>query len=174
MPKLILNKLMPDPEWVKNHKNLQFLGDKLHDPNFWHINRRSVAKAFAVGLFAAWIPVPGQMMLAASSALFYRANLPIALMLVWLSNPITIPPFFYMAFRLGLWLLGRPAPTDNFEFSLESVMSGLSNAWEPFLLGCLLLGITCSCAGYWGITYFWRYRVSKKWATRKLTRNNMA
>jgi len=98
MPKLILNKLMPDPEWVKNHKNLQFLGDKLHDPNFWHINRRSVAKAFAVGLFAAWIPVPGQMMLAASSALFYRANLPIALMLVWLSNPITIPPFFIQHF----------------------------------------------------------------------------
>ncbi|MDP2902613.1 MAG: DUF2062 domain-containing protein [Methylovulum sp.] len=170
MPKLFLTKYMPDPEWIKNHKNLQFLGDKLHDPNFWHLNRRSVSKAFAVGLFAAWIPAPGQMLIAASSALYYRANLPIAVMLVWLSNPLTMPPLFYFAYRFGLRLMNIPLPENNFEFSLEGVMSGLTNAWKPFLLGCLMMAIICSVIGYWGINWSWRHHVAKKWAARKQQR----
>jgi len=171
MPKRFLTKYMPDPEWIKNHKNLQFLGDKLHDPNFWHLNRRSVAMAFAVGLFAAWIPVPGQMVIAASSALYYRANLPIAVALVWLTNPLTMPPLFYFSYRIGLWFLDRPSPAESFRFSLEGVMSGLGNTWEPFLLGCFMMSIICSIAGYFGINYFWQYRVARKWAARKQQRS---
>jgi hypothetical protein len=49
-----VGKYMPSPESIKENKNLQFLGDKLHDPNLWHLNRRSVAAAFAVGLFVAF------------------------------------------------------------------------------------------------------------------------
>ncbi|MDD1631223.1 MAG: DUF2062 domain-containing protein, partial [Methylococcaceae bacterium] len=61
----LLHKFIPDHDVIKQHKNLQFLGDKLHDPNLWHLNRRSVSLAFAVGLFGAWIPTPGQMAIAA-------------------------------------------------------------------------------------------------------------
>ena len=64
----LLHKFIPDHDVIKQHKNLQFLGDKLHDPNLWHLNRRSVAMAFAVGLFGAWIPTPGQMAIAALGA----------------------------------------------------------------------------------------------------------
>ncbi len=167
MPKLLLTKYMPDPEWIKNHKNLQFLGDKLHDPNFWHLNRRSVSKAFTVGLFAAWIPVPGQMLIAASSALYYRANLPIAVMLVWFSNPLTMPPLFYFAYRFGLCLMNLPLPENNIEFSLEGVMSGLNTAWKPFLLGCLMMAIICSVIGYFAVNWAWRHHVAKKWSIRK-------
>ncbi|MDO9104415.1 MAG: DUF2062 domain-containing protein [Methylovulum sp.] len=171
MPKVFLTKYMPDPEWIKNHKQLQFLGNKLHDPNFWHLNRRSVAKAFAVGLFSAWIPVPGQMLIATTSALYFRANLPIAIALVWLTNPITIPPLFYFAYRVGLGFFNRLAPTESFKFSLEGIMSGLGNAWEPFLWGCFIMAISCSLIGYFGINFFWRHRVTKKWAARKLQRS---
>jgi uncharacterized protein (DUF2062 family) len=80
---------------IKGHKNLSFLGEKLHDPNLWHLNRRSVSAAFAIGLFAAWIPTPGQMVIAAIIALYFRANLPISVALVWITNPLTMPPMFY-------------------------------------------------------------------------------
>ena len=82
MPKELIQKLIdkfiPDPEVIKQHKSLQFLGDKLHEPNLWHLNRRSVAMAFAVGLFCAWIPTPTQMAFAAVGAIYFRANLPIS------------------------------------------------------------------------------------------------
>ncbi|OQK18379.1 ATP-binding protein [Methyloprofundus sedimenti] len=166
MPKKLIKKYMPSPESIKEHKHLAFLGEKLHDPNLWHLNRRSVAAAFAVGLFVAWIPTPGQMIISAITALFFRANLPISVALVWITNPLTMPPMFYFAYRFGLWTLNLPPPSADFEFSLESVTSGLTDIGGPFLLGCLILGIASSVIGYFSIRLFWRWHVVKQWRAR--------
>jgi uncharacterized protein (DUF2062 family) len=162
----LIHKFIPDHDVIKKHKNLQFLGDKLLEPNLWHLNRRSVARAFAVGLFCAWIPTPGQMAIAAAGAFYFRANLLISVALVWLTNPVTMPPLFYFAYRLGLTILNLPAAS----FSLDAILSG--EILFPFLAGCLVLGVVCSTAGYFGINYFWRYHAAKKWTTRKQTRKN--
>lgn len=174
MPKEIIqkliNKFIPDPEIIKRHKNLQFLGDKLHEPNLWHLNRRSIALAFAVGLFCAWIPTPTQMAIAAAGAIYFRANLPISVALVWITNPITMPPLFYFAYEVGLWFMNQPAGTDESGFSVSNIFSGLSNIWQPFLVGCFIMGIVSSAIGYFGLQYYWKYHITKKWEERKATR----
>lgn len=169
MPRQFLKKYMPNPEMVKKHKSLQFLGEKLHDPNLLHLNQRSVSIAFAVGLFCAWIPVPMQMVLAAIGALYFRGNLPIAVGLVWLTNPVTMPPLFYFAYLVGLSVLNMPSAA---EFSLEAVLSG--GLWIPFLTGCFILGVLCSTLGYFGIQGFWTYHVRTKWKHRQLKRGRKA
>ncbi len=166
MPKKLIKKYMPDPEKLKEQKSLQFLGDRIHEPNLWHLNRRSVSLAFAVGLFAAWIPTPGQMAIAAVAAFYFRANLPISVALVWVTNPLTMPPMFYFAYMVGLKTLGDPSPGEDFEFSVESIMASLGDIGGPFLLGCLLLGIISSAIGYFGMQGFWKYYVNKKWKDR--------
>ena len=160
----LLHKFIPDHNVIKQHKNLQFLGDKLHDPNLWHLNRRSASMAFAVGLFCAWIPTPGQMAIAAIGAFYFRGNLPISIALVWITNPVTMPPLFYFAYLVGLSVLNLPTAT----FSVNAVLSG--DILFPFLTGCLIIGVVCSTAGYFGINYFWHYHAAKKWAARKQTR----
>ncbi len=167
MPKKLIKKYMPDPEKLKQQKSLQFLGDRLHEPNLWHLNRRSVSLAFAIGLFAAWIPTPGQMAIAAVAAFYFRANLPISVALVWITNPLTMPPMFYFAYIVGLQSLGQSLPDDDFEFSLESILSSLGEIGGPFLFGCLILGIISSIIGYFGIRLFWRYHVNSQWNRRK-------
>ncbi len=166
----LINKLIPDPDFIKQHKSLKFLGDKLHDPNLWHLNRRSVALAFGVGLFCAWIPTPTQMAIAAAGAIYFRANLPLSVGLVWITNPVTMPPLFYFAYQVGLWLMHQPSSPDDFEFTLDSMLSGLGDIWQPFLLGCLVLGIASSAAGYFGMKYYWQHHIRKKWAERKAKR----
>ena len=161
MPKHLFKKYMPHPDTVKSHKSLQFLGEKLHDPNLWHLNRHSVAIAFAVGLFFAWVPTPTQMAMAAIAAFYFRGNLPIAVGLVWITNPITMPPLFYFAYLVGSKILNMPEA----EFSLESLVS--SHVWIPFLTGCFILGVTCSCLGYFGIKQFWMCHTRRKWQHRK-------
>ncbi len=167
MPKKIIKKFMPDPEKLKQQKSLQFLGDRLHEPNLWHLNRRSVSLAFAVGLFAAWIPTPGQMAIAAMAAFYIRANLPISVALVWVTNPITMPPMFYFAYVVGLRVLGKASNISDSNFSVETLMDNIAVIGAPFLLGCLVLGIFSSVIGYFGIRLFWKYYVSKQWRLRK-------
>jgi uncharacterized protein len=156
----IIHRFIPDLEVIKRHKNLQFLGEKLHEPNLWHLNRRSVAKAFAVGLFFAWIPSPTQMAMAAIAAIYFKANIPISVALVWITNPITMPPLFYFAYLVGLKILNSPPAI----FSVDAVLSG--EILLPFLTGCLIVGTVCASLGYFGMDYFWRYHVEKKWAAR--------
>jgi uncharacterized protein (DUF2062 family) len=167
LAKRLLNKLVPDHEVIKQHKHLQFLGDSLHEPNLWHLNRHSVAKAFAIGLFCAWIPLPTQMVFAAVAAIYFRSNLPLSVALVWLTNPITMPPLFYFAYRVGLLFMNSLAAEQSADFSVGNMLSDLGEIWQPFLLGCLILGVVSSTAGYFGIQYFWRAHIAKKWAERK-------
>ena len=157
---------MPDPQSIKNHKSLAIFGNLLHDPNLWHMNRRSIAGAFAVGLFFAWWPVPFQMVLAAAGAIWFRTNLPLSIGLVWITNPVTMPVMFYFAYVVGTWIIGIPESAFHFELTLDWLMNGLAAIWQPFLTGCLILGIISSAIAYAGIQILWRISVSRKRARR--------
>ena len=170
MPKNLIKRFMPDPQKVRNHKHLKIFGKLLHDANLWHMNRRSVAGAFAVGLFFAWVPVPFQMVLAAAGAIIFRTNLPISVGLVWLTNPVTMPPLFYGAYLFGAMILGHSGGKFNFEPSFDWLLHGLDTVWMPFLLGCLLLGILSSVTGYITIRLLWRLHVVRLWEAKKNAR----
>lgn len=153
---------MPDPHEIKNNKTLQIFGDLLHDPNLWHMNRRSVAGAFAVGLFFAWWPVPFQMVLAAGGAIFLRTNLPLSVALVWITNPVTMPAMFYGAYVLGTWIIDVPETKFVMELSFDWLMNEMAAIWKPFLTGCMIAGVVSSALGYISISFIWRYSVLKK------------
>ncbi|WP_440875485.1 DUF2062 domain-containing protein [Thalassotalea sp. PLHSN55] len=167
MPKKTIKKLMPDHHTIKSNKHLQIFGDLLHNPNLWHLNRRSVAKAFAVGLFCAFIPVPFQMMLAASIAIIAHANLPLAVSLVWITNPLTMPFIFYSCYVVGTWILGTPQQEFVFELSWQWILDSLSTIGPAFLLGCIIMAIIASFLAYFGINSLWRYSVAKEWKKRQ-------
>ncbi len=167
MPRRIIKRYMPDHETIRNHKHLKFLGALLHDPNILHLNRRSVSGAFSVGLFMAWVPVPFQMILGAIGAIVARVNLPISVGLVWVTNPFTMPPMFYFAYKIGAWTLGMPARPFTFEPSFEWLIGELDIIWQPFLLGCLICGVVSAILGNVLIRGFWRFHVSRSWKERK-------
>ena len=159
MPKKFLRRLSPDPDKLKQHKHLQFLGDALHLPCLWHFNRRNVASAFAIGLFCMWLPIPFQSIIAALLAVFFRANLPLSVALVFITNPVTIPPMFYFAYELGASILGSSVQAYNFTLSLDWLTKGFALIWKPFLLGCLILAVMSALLGYYGIHGLWRLHV---------------
>jgi uncharacterized protein (DUF2062 family) len=162
MPRKFLKKYMPDPHEIKNHKYLSMFGTLLHSPDLWHMNRRSVAKAFMVGLFYAWWPVPFQMILAAGSAIFIRSNLPISVGLVWITNPVTMPVMFYFAYVVGTWIMGVPETDFEMELSIDWLMNGMLLIWKPFLTGCFVLAVISGIAGYFCINWAWHYSVVKR------------
>jgi uncharacterized protein (DUF2062 family) len=167
MPRKIIRRFVPDHSKVKAQKFLRVFGNLLHDPNLWHLNRRSVSGAFAIGLFIAWMPVPSQMLSAAAVAIVFRVNLPIAVSMVWVTNPLTMPVFLFFAYRLGAWLLDVPLQPVAFEFSLNWVGEVLGQVWQPFLLGCLTIGSLSALLGYYGMQAFWRWYVVHQWQRKR-------
>jgi len=166
MPKKTIKRLMPDHHTIKNHKHLQIFGKLLHNANLWHLNRRSVSKAFAVGLFFAFIPVPFQMVLSAGTAIIIHANLPLSIALVWITNPLTMPAIFYFCYLVGTWVLGAPTQDFTFEASWQWVLDSLSTVGPSFLLGCALCATAFAIIGYFGIHALWRYSVVNEWKKR--------
>ena len=167
MPKKTIKRLMPDHHTIKNNKHLQIFGDLLHNANLWHLNRRSVAKAFAVGLFFAFVPVPFQMVLAAGMAIIVQANLPLSVALVWITNPITMPVIFYGCYITGTWVLGVPQKEFVFEASWDWVVNSVSTIGPAFIVGCAVLACLFALIGYFGIHGLWRYSVAKEWKKRQ-------
>ena len=162
MPKNIFRKYFPKQETVLSNKYLQKFKHWLDDPNLWHMNRHSVSWGFACGLFMAFIPFPMQMVFASLLAIVFRANIPIAFSLVWITNPITIPPMFYFAYQVGAWLLDTPVSSFEIEFSLRWLFEELGSRWRPFLLGCLVSGFIAAIIGYLSVQLFWRYHIVQK------------
>ena len=167
MPKRLIKRFIPDHQTIRNHRHLKIFGQWIHDPNLWHLNRRSVSGAFAVGLFMAFVPLPFQMLLAAGAAIVFGINLPLAVALVWISNPLTMPPMFYFAYRVGTWMLDIPARPFEIEFTLHWFLQSLNEIGAPLLLGCLTCGVISAMLGYIGIRLFWRWYVAKRWRERR-------
>jgi uncharacterized protein (DUF2062 family) len=167
MPRKFFKRFMPTHTQVRDHKHLKVFGEVLYEPNLWHINRRSMAGAFAVGLFCAWVPIPSQMVLAAAAAIIFRTNLPLSVVLVWISNPLTIPPMFYFAYLVGTWVIGQPPQDFEFQLSFDWLTSELTSSWKPFLIGCLILATGSSILGYFMVSRFWIYTVKKNRSKRK-------
>jgi hypothetical protein len=170
MPRRLFKRYMPDPTSIREHKSLRFLGRLLHDPNLWHLNRHSVSRAMGIGLFAAFMPIPLQMLLAAVLAIIARANMPISVSLVWLTNPITMPPIFYGTYKLGAWLMQVPARQLPDELSWAWISGQLSTMWQPFLLGSLVAGLVFGLAGYCLTQWYWRWWVLRQWKLRAAKR----
>ena len=161
-----LKKFSPNKEKIKEYKILKIFGNFIHEPNLWHFNRNSVSKAFAVGLFVAWIPLPLQMALAAFGAIIFNANLSLSVALVWLTNPITMPPLCFFAYVLGAKILHLPIKTLKFEISTEFLHSLIGDILKPFLLGSLICAIVSAFLGYVIVQILWRYMIIKNWQNR--------
>ncbi|OOV88910.1 DUF2062 domain-containing protein [Oceanospirillum linum] len=167
MPRRIIKKYMPDPKKLQEQKSLRFLGKLLDDPGLLHLTRRSVATAFMVGIFCAFIPVPFQMVLAAAGAMLLHCNLPISVGLVWITNPVTMPVMFYGTYLVGAWILGVEAKPMPDELTLEWLGQLLNDAWIPLYLGSVIIGIMMAILSNIGIRLLWRWHVSKSWNRRK-------
>lgn len=143
----------------------------MHEPRYWGIRRRTVVPAVAIGLFVAFIPFPGHPVLATLLALAFRVNIPVAAVTTFVSNPVTMGPMYYGAYRLGRNMLNLEPVPFNFELSLDWVTHTFVKIWQPMTLGCLLLGIATATLAYIILDVLWRISL-RDYKTRKRSERN--
>lgn len=166
MPRKFLKRYLPDHKSIREQWYLRPFEALLHDPALLHPNRRSASRALAIGLFWAFIPVPFQMAFSTLIALWLRVNVPIAMAVVWITNPLTMGPIFYAQYRVGVLLLGESPGDFSFELSFEWLMEGFMKIWQPMLLGTLLFSVVFSLLGYVVLNRVWMISVMRSYRAR--------
>ncbi|GAA77785.1 hypothetical protein P20495_0271 [Pseudoalteromonas sp. BSi20495] len=106
------------------------------------------------------------MVLAAAGAIVFRVNLPISVALVWLTNPLTMPPIFYGSYLVGTLILNQPEQHFAFEPSWAWFLESIETIGPAFLIGSLVCASIASIIAYFSIDIIWRRSVVKAWATR--------
>ena len=182
MPRKLFRKFLPSHESVRANRHVARLGPWLQHHNLWHLHRRSVAGGFAVGLFAGLIPGsnPVQFTAAALLAIAGRVNLPIAALVTLYSNPFTIVPLYYVAFKVGeLALFQENGALPSLAFGLEGkglsewIPAGwhwLATVGKPLAVGLPLLALLLAVVGYFTVDWAWRLYVRCAWQNRRKRR----
>ncbi len=168
MKKFFKDKL-PKPEDIRKYKALGVLGESIFQKELWSINRFTLSRAVAIGLFWGWMPMFFQMIPAAFCAVYFRANLPLSVAGVWVSNPITMPPMMYLGYEFGNIILGIDPLFDKFEASVDWFIGIFSLIWEPLLVGTMIIGISSAFLGFFLIHIIWKIMAYNK--LRKIKNN---
>lgn len=172
MPRKWIKKYLPSADTIRRQTALGPVRHLLLEPELWHLHRRSVGGACFIGLFCAFVPLPvGQMLIAALLAVAARCNLPIAVSLVWITNPLTFAPIFYFAYKLGSWLLGIEVANEQFELSWRWLWTRLAEVWWPLLLGSFVCGWVSGLTGAVVARTLWRLHVVRRWQRRRAVRS---
>ena len=159
---------MPHPDIIVKNRWIKLLGPRLQESGLWHINRKSCSSGVAVGVFCAFVPIPFQMLLAAIASILLRSNILVAVPMVWISNPITMPPMFYFCYLVGAQILNSNIEVFAFELSFTWLLTGLLEIWQPFLLGCLVVGFVTSALSFILIRVLWRLHILTHIKNRKI------
>ncbi|XOV88757.1 MAG: DUF2062 domain-containing protein [Pseudomonadota bacterium] len=161
-------KYLPSRDQLRQTRTLRFLGEMIFEPNLWHFNRHSVSFAFLIGTFCCFLPIPFQMVPCVMLAVWIRCNIPLSVALVWISNPVTMPPIFYGTYKLGTWMLGQENEVTRISLSWEWLSAQLAVVWQPLLLGSLVTGLTLGSLAFVIVRLYWRWKVSRHWSMRRL------
>jgi uncharacterized protein len=178
MPRKYLRKFLPSHETIREHRIMGKLGKWLHHPNLWHLNRHSVAGGVAVGMLTGLIPGsnPVQFTAAAVGSAMCKVNLPVAVLTTLYSNPFTIVPLYYVAYKIGA--LFTMVDTQAMPATELTLLDKPLGQWWPAILHWLLgigktlgiglpiLGVILAIVGYYAALWGWRLVVIWKWRRR--------
>ena len=140
---------------------------KYHIPKeYISINRRSITKGIFWGLFFGFIPMPFQMLAVLALTPFMKFNVPIAMTMVWLSNPLTMPFMYYMEYQTGNFLLDLP-PLPDLKLTLAWFQENLSDIVLPLYVGTIPYSLFVSGGVYLIVNFLWVRSIKKDKAKKR-------
>jgi len=106
--------------------------------------------------------------IAAILAIPTRANIAIAAAFTLVVNPLTIPPLYYAAYRVGTWelhhdeTLVNPAAAERVSGELSRLLFWVHEASGPIALGVLSIAAATAIVGYLAASVVWTFHLKRK------------
>ncbi|BBC72607.1 membrane protein [Altererythrobacter sp. B11] len=162
---------MPTREELAGNRFLAPIAHRFLSPELWRFTRRSVPRGVALGLFSGFIVPVGQIFLAAFLALPARANVPLAALVTFVTNPFTLPFWLLTANKVGRFVLKIDAVTGGVAHG--EIQSGRWQSFGWFLetagvtaFGFVVLSVTSAALGYLVSSLVWRLIIARRWTRR--------
>lgn len=168
-----LTRHIPTRETIHRYRLLRPFAPHLSHTSLWRMTRRSVPRGVAIGLFVAVIIPVMHTVIAALVAIPARANVAVAALFTLLINPLTIPPLYYAAYRIGSWELHHdaalvdPADAERFSSELSRLLFWLHQASGSIAVGVLTIAVAAAAIGYGTSALAWRFWCRSKWRQRR-------
>ncbi len=103
----------------------------------------SIAWGASLGMFVAWTPTVGiQMIIIGVINTLFRVNRLAGIVMVYISNPLTLLPIYYLDYVVGAFLIGKGDTISREQFSqiIPATSDGVFDYFVRFFTGLLELG----------------------------------
>ena len=163
----------PSREGLERNRFVRPFAHRVLRSDLWRFNRRSVPRGIALGLFVGILIPFAHSAVAALTAVFVRANVPIAIATTWTSNPATWVIIFPLAYRIGEGLLHHDRMTGVAPISetmqstgYDHLLQRLTGAGIETALGLFVIAAVVSALGYIVTIFGWRWWIARKRTSR--------
>lgn len=164
-----LKAKVPDRDQLERNRFIRPFAHRVLRSDLWRFNRRSVPRGVALGLFMAILIPFAHSFVAALTAVFVRANVPVAIVTTFTSNPITWVIIYPAAYEIGRFLLHIDAMTGIQPISgtmqttqTDHLLQQLTGAGLDTALGLFVLASVLATLGYFIAGLVWRGLVMRK------------
>ncbi len=167
---------MPTRESMEQNRFMKPFAARVLRSDLWRFTRRSVPRGVALGVLVGVIIPLGQIFAAALLALPVRANVPVAAVTTFITNPLTTPLFWLASYHLGSFILridattyGQPVATALNTRHVASWMEWITGAASITAFGLVVLAVVLASLGYVMSAIGWRMWIAGK-RRRRLAR----
>jgi uncharacterized protein len=152
---------LPKPHQLAEHRWLAPIAHRLTEHGLWHAKTESVARGVAIGLFWAFVIPFAQVLFAAAHCVWWRANIPVAAGVTFITNPFTIGGWLWLAYQVGSLFVAPDATVP----AAEGWLGTLQTLGWPTVLGMAMFALGGATLGYLAVKLF--SRVSLAWRMRQ-------
>lgn len=133
----------------------RILGESLFDKKLWKPDRTTFAAGMSIGLFIGLLPTYYiQLLLAVALAYLLRVNITAAVLGTLVTNPLTTLPIVGLQYKLGVWLIGPPDPSELERY--HGILRVVLGHGKPYLIGSIITAVLSAIIGYFAVVIFWK------------------
>lgn len=170
---------MPRREDMAKSRWIRPFAGRVLRPELWRFTRRSVPRGVALGALVGIIFPFAQILFAALLALPIRANVPVAALTTFITNPLTTPFIWFLAYEIGSFILrvdamtyGKPIGTAVHTTDVGNMMQWLTGAASITAFGLVVLGVVTAALLYLVTGFAWKWWIGEKLLRRRRERND--
>lgn len=157
---------LPSHEDLARIRWLQPVAHRLTDHALWHATTESLARGVAVGMFWAFVLPFAQIVFAAAHCVWWRANIPVAAAITFVTNPFTIGGWLYLAYQVGTLIVGPSDTLPGAAAPMDGALGLLQTLGWPTAVGMAIFALGGSSLGYLlvraGSRLWFHWRVARR------------